>query len=117
MSFLPVPVPVPQGDPAERRRSLRVPLELALQIVIGGETHAVRTVLASRHGVVVYCVKLCTRGTIVDVRNPTTGCSTRVRVAWSWVEHVDEVRTVRLALEKVDSGPGAWDTALEVLLR
>lgn len=115
MSFS--PVPVPQGDPAERRRSLRVPLELALQIVIGGEVHAARTVLASRHGVVVYSVKLCPRGSVLDVRDPATGRETRVRVAWSWVEHVDGTKTIRLALEKVEPGPSAWDQAYEDRLR
>jgi hypothetical protein len=111
MSFL--AVPMPQGDPAERRRSVRVPLEMALQIVVNGEAHAVRTVLANRHGIVCYSVKLCVRGTILDVRNPTTGRSTRVRVAWSWVEQADEAKTIRLALEKIDPGPSAWEQAYE----
>ena len=114
MSFL--AVPTPQGDPAERRRSVRVPLEMAIQIVVNGEAHAARTVLANRHGVVAYSMKLCTRGSVVEVRNPTNGRSTRVRVAWSWVEQADEAKTIRLALEKVDSGPSAWDEAYDARL-
>lgn len=106
-------VPLPQGDPAERRRSVRVSLELALQIVVNGEAHAARTVLANRQGVVVYSMKLCARGSIIEVRNPTNGRSTRVRVAWSWVEQADEAKTIRLALEKVDPGPSAWEQAYE----
>ena len=115
MSFL--AVPTPQGDPAERRRSLRIPLEMALQLVVNGEAQAARTVLANRHGVVCYSVKLCTRGSVLDVRNPTTGCSTRVRVAWSWVEQAEEGKTIRLALEKIDTGPSAWDEAYDEKLR
>ena len=111
MSFL--AVPMPQGDPAERRRSVRVPLEMALQIVVNGEAHAARTVLANRHGIVCYSVKLCVRGSVLDVRNPTTGRATRVRVAWSWVEQADEAKTIRLALEKIDSGPSVWEQAYD----
>ncbi len=109
-------VPMTHGDPAERRRSVRVPLELALQVVVNGEVHAVRTVLANRHGVVAYSMKLCTRGSLIEVRNPTNGHSTRVRVAWSWVEQADEAKTIRLALEKVDPGPSAWEEAYEARL-
>ncbi|HET9314286.1 MAG TPA: hypothetical protein VFQ51_01810 [Vicinamibacteria bacterium] len=115
MSFL--AVPMPQDDPAERRRSVRVPLEMALQIVVKGEAHAVRTVLANRHGLVCYSVKLCVRGSLLEVRNPATGRSTRVRVAWSWVEQVDDAKTIRLALEKTDAGPSAWEQAYEDRLR
>jgi hypothetical protein len=110
-------VPVPHGDPIERRRSVRVPLEMALQLVVNGETHAVRTVLANRHGLVAYSMKLCVQGSLLEVRNPTTGRSTRVRVAWSWVEQVEEGKTIRLALEKTDSGPSAWEDAYEATLR
>lgn len=106
-------LPVHHGDPAERRRSARVPLEMALQIVVNGEAHAARTVLANRHGVVVYSMKLCPRGSVIEVRNPTTGASTRVRVAWSWVEQADEAKTIRLALEKLDAAPSAWDQAYD----
>jgi hypothetical protein len=110
-------VPVPHGDPAERRRSVRVPLELALQIVVNGEAHAVRTVLVNRHGVVAYSMKLCPRGSVLEVRNPSTGGSTRVRVAWSWVEQADEAKTIRLALEKIDAAPSAWEQAYDERLR
>ena len=115
MSFL--PVPVHHGDPAERRRSVRVPLEMALQIVVNGEAHAVRTVLANRHGLVAYSMKLCTNGSVLEVRNPTNGRSTRVRVAWSWVEQADEAKTIRLALEKIDAAPSAWEEAYDARLR
>jgi hypothetical protein len=75
-------------------------------------------VLASRHGVVVYSMKLCTRGSIIEVRNPTTGRSTRVRVAWSWVEQADEAKTIRLALEKTDAAEtSAWEDAYDARLR
>jgi hypothetical protein len=110
-------VPMVQGDPTDRRRSARVPLELALQIVVDGELHAVRTVLANRHGVVAYSMKLCARGSVIEVRNPTNGRSTRVRVAWSWVEQAEEAKTIRLALEKIDAGPSAWDEAYDARLR
>ena len=115
MSFL--AVPTPQGDPAERRRSIRVPLEMALQLVVNGEAQAARTVLANRHGIVCYSVKLCTRGSVLEVRNPTTGRSTRVRVAWSWVEQAEEGKTIRLALERIDAGPTAWEQDYEDRLR
>jgi hypothetical protein len=110
-------VPMAHGDPAERRRSARVSLELALQIVIDGEAHPARTVLANRQGVVVYSIKLCPRGSIVDLRDPATGCLTRMRVAWSWVEQASEAKTIRLALEKMDAGPGTWEEAYEERLR
>src|SRR5262245_43421825 len=96
MSFL--PVPVPQGDPAERRLIVLGRLEIAIQLVIDGEVHAARTVLANRHGVVAYSMKLCARGKVIDVRNPENGRSTRVRVAWSWVDQANEAKTIRLAL-------------------
>ena len=110
-------MPTSHGDPSERRRSARVSLELALQILIQGEAHPARTVLANRQGLVVYSLKLCARGSIVDVRNPANGSTTRVRVAWSWVEQASEAKTIRLALEKVDPGPSAWEQAYEERLR
>jgi hypothetical protein len=109
--------PVAHVEPAERRRSTRVSLEMALQIVIDGEAHPARTVLANRQGVVVYSLKLCQRGSIVDLRNPATGRATRVRVAWSWVEQASEAKTIRLALERVGADPGLWDEAYEERLR
>ena len=111
MSLL--PAPMAHGDPAERRRSARVPLEMAIQLVIEGEVHAARTVLANRHGLVAYSMKLCSRGSILEVRNPENGQSTRVRVAWSWVDQANEAKTIRLALEKTGSERTAWEQAYE----
>src|SRR5262245_52117179 len=104
-------VPMAHGDPADRRRSARLSLEMALQVVVDGEAHPARTVLANRQGVVVYSVKLCAHGSIVDLRDPGTGETTRVRVAWSWVEQASETKTYRLALEKLDAGSAIWELA------
>ena len=105
------------GERAERRRSDRVPLEIAFQLVIAGDVHAARTVLANRQGIVAYSTRLCSRGSIIEARNPATGCSTRVRVAWCWVDQGEEARAIRLALEKVDAAPSAWEQAYEEKVR
>jgi hypothetical protein len=106
-----------QVAPAERRRSTRVPLEIALQLVIDGEVHAARTVLGNREGVLVYSPRLCTRGSIIEARNAATGRSTQVRVAWCWVEREGEAKTIRLALESAEAGPGAWEPEYEERLQ
>jgi hypothetical protein len=107
------------GEPRERerRRSERVPLEIALQLVIAGGVHAARTVLANREGILAYSTTLCSRGSVIEARNPATGLSTRVRVAWCWVDQGDEARAIRLALEKVDAAPSVWDEAYDEKLR
>lgn len=106
-----------QVDPADRRRSTRVPLEIALQLVIDGEVHGVRTVLGNRQGILVYSPKLCTRGSVIEARNTATGRSTQVRVAWCWVEREGEAKTIRLALEAAEADPGAWQQEYEDKLR
>ena len=90
-------VPIAGQDGSERRRSTRVPLEMPLQLLVDGEVLA--------------------RGSIIEARNAATGRSTRVRVAWAWVERDGGTKTIRLALEKADAAPSAWEEEYEGRLR
>ena len=110
-------VPISGQDGSERRRSTRVPLEMPLQLLVDGEVLAARTVLGNRQGVLAYSPKLCARGSIIEARNAATGRSTRVRVAWAWVEREGGTKTIRLALEKADAAPSAWEEEYEGRLR
>jgi hypothetical protein len=101
------------AGPWDRRRSPRVAVEIPLQLVAGGQGHLARTVLASREGVLVYSPKLFLRGSILDVRNPANGLSAKVQVVWSWVERTGSVKTIRLALTKVDPATRIWDYEYE----